>query len=379
MGGDVFQFLALFGLGPEDAGPRLGQTTCGREDRFRQTEGVVGLPGTQSLAQAADVGADTHDVVVETGEVQTRHDRGLLGAVGELAARMRREQARERIDRVLPAGGGARPVGLRFSGGGGGLMLADFFPDEAGHRGLAADGQLFGPAEGGVTHVAITREEFVLGVEGRRETFRGLGVTAGGEGLLRLGFQCASLLPERRGFKTTEAGVQQGAATGVGEAGELPAVGDLLLAGDREAELLGGRGFVVLGEGERRGLERDRLLAQPFAPEEVQPATQGDQPRVFGADRAAGRKIFLVGQQGLFQQADIVLGELEALLADFLEGRFRRERTLPEGLGVRGGHRELGAAGRPALRRVEQQGGDGQGGDHQQQQGQTHPGPDGLE
>jgi hypothetical protein len=140
-------------------------------------------------------------------------------------------------------------------------MPADFFPDEPGHRGLAADDKVFGAAERGVTHVAIAREKIVLRVEGGRETFRGLGVTAGGEGLLRLGFQRASLLPERRGFKTTEAGIEQRAATGISQAGELPAIGDLLFAGDGPTELLGGRGFVGLGQGERGGLKGGRLLA----------------------------------------------------------------------------------------------------------------------
>ena len=316
---------------------------------------------------------------MKAGEVQARRHRGFLGAVGELAARMRREQARESIDRVLPMARGAGPIGLRFGGFGGGLVAAHVFPKEPGHGRLATDAQLFGAPEGGVPDVAIACEEFVLGVERQRETFRRFGITAGREGFLGLRLQGPPLLPKRRGLQSAEPGVEQGAPAGVGQAGELPAIGDLLLAGDRPAELHDGRGFVVLRQSERRGLEGGGLLTQPLAAQEVEAATQGHQTRVLGADGLAGGKILFLRLQGLFQQADVLFRELEAHLPDFFEGRLGLQRSLTQDFRVSGRDRELRLAGRPSFRGVEQQGSDAQGGEHQQEQRKPDPDPEGLE
>ena len=206
---------------------------------------------------------------MEAREVQPRRHGGFLGAIGELAARMGDQQAGESIDGRLPAPGGARPVGLRLGGLGGRLMSAHLHPEQPGYGGLAADGELFGTTEGGVTHVTITAQEFVLGVDGLREALRGFGVTTGGERLFGLRFQSPPLLPEVRRFEPAEAGIQQGPPTGISEAGELPTVGDLLLAGDRPAEPLRSRRLVRLGQDERRGLESDGFLAKALPPEKM--------------------------------------------------------------------------------------------------------------
>ena len=216
VGRKVFEFFTLLISLDKHAGIRLGEPPGLDDQTFRHTHRLVRPPCPQVGSKFDSPKTQRGDVIVEAGEVEPGGDARFQRPVSKIAFWEVGQQPGKRIHGGLPRLRRRRPIPGFLGGLSLDAMGTDRAPSLAAQRGLASLGQLVHPPELGVPHVPVTRDEIGLAFDGLVEFGGGRGELPFGEQLLSFRLQGATLPPERRGLKPTQACLEAGATAGFG-------------------------------------------------------------------------------------------------------------------------------------------------------------------